>query len=168
MQLTDKVIAAAVTKAVDVKLLSKRALINDVEENWRKVKTVVEVALAAADEECESRLDRARAAYDALREAIEIEHGRALTAESERDGVAKTLELLLSESAPQIVPCVDHPVLDVIARAITPAFRHLGPDCIGPAEDVTRESECVEFIDPATGQRFEILVRPISDEEHRP
>jgi hypothetical protein len=44
---------------------------------------------AAADEECESRLDRARAAYDALREAIEIEQDRALIAESERDAIAR-------------------------------------------------------------------------------
>jgi hypothetical protein len=78
------------------------------------------------------------------------------------------IERLLEKSKPQAVPCVDHPVLDVIARAITPAFRHLGPDCVGPAEDVTRESECVEFRDPATGQRFEIIVRPIPDEEDRP
>jgi hypothetical protein len=85
----------------------------------------------------------------------------------ERDAAAKTLELLVSESPPRPAPCEDHPVLDVIAKAITPQFQHLGPDCIGPAEEVTRESECVEFRD-ADGRRFEIIVRPIPDEEDRP
>jgi hypothetical protein len=76
----------------------------------------------------------------------------------ERDATAKTLELLLSEPAPRAVPCVDHTILDTIAEAIGPAFLR---------EDVTRESECVEFRD-ADGRRFEIIVRPIPDEEDRP
>jgi hypothetical protein len=116
------------------------------------------------------RPEDVRDAARAIRGFVGDVEGMADTIERlarERDATAKTLELLLSESPPRIVPCEDHPVLDVIARAITPAFRHLGPDCVGPAEDVVRESECVEFRD-ADGRRFEIIVRPIPDEEDRP
>jgi hypothetical protein len=70
--------------------------------------------------------------------------------------------------AAQILPCEDHPVLDVIARAITPEFDLGRPDDPGPAECVTRESECVEFRDTTNGRRFEVIVRPIPDEEDRP
>jgi hypothetical protein len=91
MQLTEAMLQAAVRKAVEVELLPKAGFIDVRKEGWRQVKAVVEAALAEADEECESRLDRARAAYDALREAIEVEHGRALIAESERDAITRLL-----------------------------------------------------------------------------
>jgi hypothetical protein len=88
MLVSDKMLAAALRKAVEFKLLPEGAeFLSDC--RWRSIKAVVEAALAAADDECEVRLDRARAAYDALREAIEVEHGRALQAESERDAIAR-------------------------------------------------------------------------------
>jgi predicted RNA-binding Zn-ribbon protein involved in translation (DUF1610 family) len=88
MQVTDAMLQAAVRKAVEVQLLPEGAeLLSDC--RLRNIIAVVEAALAEADEECESRLDRARAAYDALREAIEIEQDRALIAESERDAIAR-------------------------------------------------------------------------------
>jgi hypothetical protein len=89
MLIADAMLHAAIRKAVEVELLPGAGFLVVAEKDCRKVKAVLEAALAEADEECESRLDRARAAYDALREAIEIEHGRALEAEAERDAIAR-------------------------------------------------------------------------------
>jgi hypothetical protein len=50
MQLTDAMLQAAVRKAVEVKLLPKAGFIDVIEENWQKVKAVVEAALAEADD----------------------------------------------------------------------------------------------------------------------
>jgi hypothetical protein len=50
MELTDKALKAAVKKAVEVGLLPKAGFIDVTEVNWRKVKDVVEAALAASDD----------------------------------------------------------------------------------------------------------------------
>jgi catechol 2,3-dioxygenase-like lactoylglutathione lyase family enzyme len=99
---------------------------------------------------------------EGMAEAIERFRQEFARLARERDATAKALELLLSEATPQIVPCEDHPVLDVIAARL--ANGRQDDPC--HAEDVTRESECVEFRDP-DGRRFEILVRPIPDAEDR-
>jgi NAD(P)H-dependent flavin oxidoreductase YrpB (nitropropane dioxygenase family) len=92
MDVTTKMLAAAVKKADELGLLPMAEwTLERVEENWRRIRQVLEAALAAADDVPESRLDRARAAYDALREALEAEHGRALEAERERDAALLVL-----------------------------------------------------------------------------
>jgi uncharacterized protein (DUF1778 family) len=50
VELTDAMLAAAVRKAIDVGLLPKAGFIDVVEENWRKVRDVVQAALDAAEE----------------------------------------------------------------------------------------------------------------------
>lgn len=53
----------------------------------------------------------------------------------------------------------DHPVLDLITTAMVVTARYR-------FDDVRRESEGVTFADPATGRRFEVVVRAIDlDEE---
>jgi hypothetical protein len=51
----------------------------------------------------------------------------------------------------------DHPVLDLISRALKQA-----PSDV--VREVSRESECVEFTDSMHGRRFEVVVRAIDDE----
>ena len=51
---------------------------------------------------------------------------------------------------------IDHDVLDLIASCLddTPAY----------AGKVSRESECIEFVDPRDGWRYEIVVRALDPE----
>lgn len=53
----------------------------------------------------------------------------------------------------------DHKVLDYIANQL---------GILGDYKDLSRESECVEFTDPADGRRFEIVVREIDQDEAGP
>lgn len=165
MRITDEMLTAAVRKAVELELLPPAEWTHEkIDENWRKIKQVLVAALAAGDDVPDPRLERARAAYDALRETLEIEHGRASEAERKLEDALRVNRETVEESRPHVVPCEDHPVLDVIATAIAPEFEHGRPDDVGPAEDVTREGECVEFTDPRDGRRYETVVRPIDDD----
>jgi hypothetical protein len=74
--------------------------------------------------------------------------------------IDKLEALFRSERPTPPVPCVDHPVLDIIAAH----FRQVGPVRHWRLHSVNRESECVEFTG-MDGQRFEIIVRPIARDE---
>jgi hypothetical protein len=48
VELTDAMLAAAVRKAIEVGLLPKAGFIDVIEENWRKVRDIVQAALDVA------------------------------------------------------------------------------------------------------------------------
>jgi hypothetical protein len=72
MELTDKALKAAIKKAVEVGLLPKAGFIDVIETNWRKVKDVVEAALAETEADVASR--PRELLMDVLQSARGIDH----------------------------------------------------------------------------------------------
>jgi hypothetical protein len=85
----DETLAIAVKKAIDVGLIPKVGFIDDVAENWEKVKAVTEIVAAEVSRRFEADLKRAHTVYDICREALEAEHHRASLAEMERDAILR-------------------------------------------------------------------------------